>query len=110
MTDGFEHPAHLSIAPFPDRDLDEAVAVAPPLVDEDDVGRHRAMAVERDARPEPLQRLFVWHARYLGLVGALDSMTRVRELRGELAIVGQQEQPLGVVVEPADGVDILAHR
>ena len=43
------------------------------------------------------------------LVGALDAVPRMRELRGEVAVVGEQQQALGVVVEPADRVDVLAH-
>jgi hypothetical protein len=109
MPDGFEHPPHLPIAPLTNGHADETIPVATSFVHEHDVGRHCAVAVERDARPEPVQRLFVRHPRDPGFIGALDAVTRMRELGGELAVVGQEQQPFGVVVEPPDRVDILAH-
>src|SRR6185436_7101896 len=37
-------------------------------------------------------------------VGLGDTIARVRELVGQVAVIGEQEQPLGVGIEPADGV------
>ena len=44
----------------------------------------------------------VGHALDLGEVGLVDPVARVGEALGEVAVVGEQEQALGVVVEAAD--------
>jgi len=67
------------------------------------------VAVERDALAQPAQRLLVRHADHAGLVGAGDAVARMRQLRRQVAIVGQQQQAFGVVVETSHGVDVLAH-
>ena len=43
----------------------------------------------------------------LHVVGLLDAEARVHQLLGQVAVVGQQQQALAVLVEPADGVDAL---
>ena len=45
----------------------------------------------------------------LCFVHARHAVARMREPRRQVAVVGQDQQALGVEVEPADGVDVLAH-
>ncbi len=58
---------------------------------------------------QPLDIVRVGHAEHVHFVDA-----RARRgsgwvsVRGELAVVGQQQQPFGIEVEPADRIDVLA--
>jgi hypothetical protein len=36
-------------------------------------------------------------------------MARMRQPRGEIAVVGEQQQALGVVVQPSDRIHIFPH-
>ena len=65
------------------------------------------------AQPDALEELLpgpraVGCAGHLDQVGLLDAEARVHQPIGQVAVVGQQQQPLAVLVEPADGVDALA--
>jgi hypothetical protein len=53
--------------------------------------------------------VFVGHAGDACLVGAFESMPRVRQPRREIAIVRQQQQSFAVVVEAADRVEVFTH-
>ena len=53
--------------------------------------------------------MLVGNAENLDLVFALDLVAGMGQPRGEIAITRQQQQPLGVVVEPTDGIDVVAH-
>jgi len=106
------HPPHLAVAPFANRDLNHPVAparVTAPGVQQRGFRRQRPAAVERNALPQPPQRLLVGHAGHARLVGALDSMTRMSEPRCQIPVVGEEQQALGVVVEPAHRIHVLAH-
>src|SRR5579884_2074729 len=39
------------------------------------------------------------------MIGLLDAEARMHELVGEIAVVGQQQQPLAILIESADGID-----
>ena len=112
VADGFAHPAHLPVAPFPDRQhaaTPSRVAAAVPLQQH----RPSAGSVRRPSSGMPFRSRssasLVRHAGDARLVRALDAVPRVRQPRGEVAVVGQQQQALGVVVEPPDRIDVLAH-
>ena len=65
------------------------------------------------AEPDALEQLVAGPrvgglAGHLDEVGLLDAEARVHQPIGQVAVVGQQQQPLAVLVEPADGVDALA--
>ena len=99
VADGLEHPPHLALAALVDGDLDA-------------VGREslhargcRPPVVELDALAQRPQRV-VAHGRapHLGVVGARDLERGVREPVRERAVVGQQDEPGGVGVEPAHRV------
>ena len=50
----------------------------------------------------------VGHAQHLRLVYALDLMPGMRQRGGEVAVVGENQQPFGIEVEPSDGIHVLA--
>jgi len=52
MPHRFEHPPHLTVAPFANRDLQHALALPSPIVQQRSLGRERPAAVERDAVPQ----------------------------------------------------------
>ena len=67
------------------------------------------MSVERNPRSQPLDRLAVRHPCHLRFVGACHAVTRMRQPGSEVAVVRQEQKSFGVVVEPADRVDVLTH-
>ena len=96
-----EQPAHDVLAPLVQHDLDHRLAGVG-VDDPERVDLHRAV-VELDARraaggarsrgTEPLN---------LGEVGLAHLVGGVGQPVGQLAVVGEQQQALGVLVEPAD--------
>jgi len=100
------HPPHLAVAPFAQRQLDDRVAAArgvEPLHDAD-FRRGGAVAVERDAARQPVDRLRPGHTADAAAIHLRHLVARMRQPCGELAVVGQQEQAFGVVVEAPDRV------
>ena len=98
-----EHPADLAVLAFPEAHLDPAVAAGAAL----QIGVDRAVAdaVDLDAVDQLLELLLADLAEDAGAVGALDAGGGQLELALELAVGGEQQQPFGVQVEPADRHD-----
>jgi hypothetical protein len=109
VSHGLEHPADLPVAPLANRHQQETVAIGSPFVQQHDVGGQRALAVQRNAFPQPIDRLPIGHSCHLRFVGAIHFVAWMRQRRGELAVVGEQEQAFSVVVEPSDRIDVLAY-
>ena len=107
MADGFEHAANLAVPSFGDRELDDRGVVPPAGVDQLGACGLRAVPIERDAPAQPVKGALIRHAGHARLVGALHAVTRVRQRGRQVAIVGQNQQPLGVVVEAADGIQVV---
>jgi len=84
------------------------VAIAASSIENRHVRRQRPPSVERNALSQPLERIDIRHTRDLRLVGSFDPVSRMRERGGQLAVVSEQEQSLGVIVQPAHWVDVLA--
>jgi hypothetical protein len=113
------HPPHLAIPPFADRDEQHAFTLRTPVesgfrrtssfVQQHDIRRQRPPAIEGNAPPEPLDGVVVRNAGHVCFVRALDAMPRMREHRGQFAVVREEQQAFGVVVEAANRVDVLAH-
>src|SRR4051812_20533415 len=103
MADGLAHPLDLALAPLADRQLEHGRAHLAHL-------RRRGLAVLEDhALAQALQGTVLHEpALHLGHVGARHLVARVHELVGELSVVGQQDEPGGVGVQPADRVQANA--
>ena len=109
MADRLAHLPHLPVAPLVDGDRRSVGLTGLAAAVQLDLGRRRAAAVDHDAAREPVEIVRVGHAEDARLVDARDAVARMGEPRRQVAVVGQQQQPFGVVVEPADRVDVLAH-
>src|SRR5688572_3194377 len=129
MADRLAHPPYLAVASLADSDEENAMC---PLVaglltfvrrpftgcraflggrpaQQLHVRGHRPPAVERDPAAQPADRLLIRCSGDIRLVGPFDFVTRMRQARGEIAVVCQQQQPFAVVVEAANRVDVFAH-
>ena len=95
--DGVAHAPHLPVAALVDRDAQE------PSVEQGDLGRRGAAVVELHALPEAAERAAVGLALHLDEVLLVHAEARVGEPVGEVAVVGEEQQALGVGVEPAHG-------
>ena len=111
VADGVAHVAHLARAPLVQRDRHQrlVLARAEPGLDEADDGGRRPPALEGHAAAQPIEGALLGHAAHAGVVLALDLVARVQQTRGEVPVVGEQQQALRVVVEAAHRVDVLAH-
>src|SRR5688500_16394770 len=111
MAYGFEHAAHLTVAPLAQHHFDDRLRRRLPFLDMHDahVGWLRALAVERDALAQAIQRFGVGDAAYTRLVRPLEPVARVHQAFGETAVVGEDEQPVRVVVEASHGIEIAAN-
>jgi hypothetical protein len=98
-----EHAAHLALPPLMDRNLHPGVHFF--LPDFFDL-RGRGLAVLKEyALFKHLDRPFIKHALDLRQIGLWKFMFRVRDQVREVPVVCHEQQSLGIVVQPADGVD-----
>ena len=97
-----EEPADLAVAALVEDDL-EASAAAGRLAEPPHLGRARGLAVDHEAPPP--HRLEVLLAREAGDGDevALGDSARVHQALGEARVVAEQQQPLRVLVQAADG-------
>ncbi len=65
-------------------------------------------AIDHDAARQPAQVRLIGHSPYLRLIDSIDLMTGMHQPRGQLAVVGEQQEPFRVVVESSDRIDVLA--
>ena len=96
----FEDAAHLAVLAFGDRDLDPHVGAGAPL----DIGVDRSVtnALDFDALGQLLELLLRDVAIGARAIAALDAGRGQLQLPLEAAVGGQQQQPLGIEVEPPD--------
>ena len=110
MPDRVAHLAHLPVAPFVNHDRQHCLLAARRFehLVQADVRRRGSPAVDHDATREALEAVPIGNAADLDVILALDFVARMRETRGEITVARQQQQPFGVVVEPPDGIDVVA--
>jgi hypothetical protein len=65
-------------------------------------------AVDHDAALEPLEIVAIGDPAHLRLVLACDFVARMRQARGKITVAREQEQSLGVVVQSADRIHVVA--
>src|SRR5258705_9204179 len=80
VPDGIEHAADLAVSPLADGDQQHALLVPAALFDQQDLRRHPAASVQRDAPAQPPARLVLRHAGHARPGGAIDPVPRVRQL------------------------------
>ena len=105
------HVADLTRPPLVQRDRHQrlVLACAEARVDETDHGGRRAASLDGHAAAQPLEGIVAGHAAHPGVVLAFHLVARVQQAGREVAVVGEQQQALRVVVEAAHRVDVLAH-
>ncbi len=69
----------------------------------------RALAVERDAVAQLVERLAIRHAAHARLVRALELVARMHQPLGKAAVVGEDDEPVRVVIETAHGIEVPAN-
>ena len=109
MADGLEHPPHLPIPAFGDDQPHDPLRLAVPWIEYLRMGGQRPPSIQRDPAAQPRQRIRIRHARHMRFVRPFHAVARMGQQGGKIAVVGQDEQALRVVVKPADGVDVLGH-
>jgi hypothetical protein len=105
------HVPHLARAPFVHHDRDHRLILprAKLRLDQSHSGRRGPAAFDRHTPAQPIELLLVWHAADACVVFSFHLVTRVEHALGQRAVVGQQHQALGVVVEPPNRVHVLTH-
>ncbi len=111
VTNGLTHVPHLSGAPFvhDNRNHRLILSRAQRCFDQSHAGWRGPAAFDRHPSPQALEVRLVWHASDAGVILPFHLMTRMEQALSQRAVVGQQHQSLGVVVEPADRVDVFTH-
>lgn len=104
MSDGFAHPADFAVSAFGESDLDPGMAAFghAEAFDMEGVGRS---VVEGDAEHQAFEGIGFGVAGEFGEVGARDLVGGVKESIGEIAVVGEEKQAFGFVIEATDGID-----
>jgi len=77
MAHSVAHPSHLSIPSFANRQPQHALPAAA-RIQQYDVRRESPPTIERNALPQPFERLAVRHSRDACLVGPFDAVSRMR--------------------------------
>src|SRR5688572_24889367 len=111
MTDRVAHLPDLTIAAFTNDERQQPLraGVAGEASQQTDRRRRRLAPIDHEAARETLEEPRFGNAADDDFVLALDAVTRMRELRREIAVARQQQKSFRVVVEPADGIDVLAN-
>jgi len=107
MADRIEHFPDLAIAAFVQGDLESRVGAEAIGRHHADIRRRSHAPVDRHATRQAIQIVRVGHTDDLHVVPSRHPVPRMRQAAGQVAVVGQQQQSLGVEVEPANGVDVL---
>ena len=110
VPDRISHLADLPRAPFVNCHAQYGrVAFSAALAQQLDLRRARTSSFDDDAARETIDVMRVWNPQYLRFVHALDLVLRMCQRGGEIAVVGQDEQPFGIEIEPANRIDVLAN-
>ena len=110
MPDSVGHLAHLTGPSFMNRHAqNRCVPFGAPLPQQLDLRGGRSATLDDDASRKAIDVVGIGNAQHLGFVHTLDLVFRVGERGGEIAVICEDEQPLRIEIEPADGIDVFAH-
>src|SRR5215216_4729359 len=101
MTDGIEHAPYLLILALSQDHLVPAIAAFFGPLEQLYLGRRRPRFAQVDSPPQSLDLLHRRRALHFYVIYLGDDSCR-RQAQGELAVVGQYDQPFGIEVEPPD--------
>jgi hypothetical protein len=108
MPNRFTHPSHLPVPSLTNGQPQGAFSIAS-RTEQHDIGGESSATIQHDALPELFDRFCVGRAGNPHLVGSLNAVPGMGELRGEVPIIRQQQQTFGVVIEAPYGVHVFAH-
>jgi len=97
------HSSNLSISPFSDGDFEPCIlAGCPGLLDR---GWCSAPAIQNNTRPQALQGPFIGDSLDLCHIGFGNAVAGMLKILGELSVICEDEEPLGVIVESSHRKD-----
>lgn len=105
VSDRLQHPSYLPVAALVEHQLDERGSRLRPAAEPPHLrrGGGTVLVVEPDAAREALELFGAGHAAHHGVVGLAHALRGVRDPIHELAVVGKQQQSLGIGVQAAHG-------
>ena len=103
MTDAVEHAPDLAFSAFMDRDLQPGIRFF--LADLLELRGRSLAVVEIDTLLEQVDLLVREHTLHLRTIGLGEFMLRVSNKVRKIPIVREEQQALGVVVQPPHGID-----
>src|SRR5262245_29623157 len=106
MTDCGKHAPDNMLAALMQRDLYQHPLTC--LLDHAEPVRAHGAVLELHPRGQPASKIPPDRTAYFGEVGPHHPVPRMSQPVGELTIIGQQDQALGLIVEPADVEQALA--
>jgi hypothetical protein len=113
MADLFKHLPQLAIAAFDEPHLKPRIVAGADPLNARWRGAHPAFTglalIDAHAFPQRVDQPLVRFTAHLYQVGLFHSRRGPRELVGEVAIVGHQQQTLAEIIEPPHGVKALVH-
>lgn len=104
VADRLAHPSNLPVPSLTNADDEDRCAAS---LDQLDVRRTGSLAVDDHPATQTLDFVLVRYAGDASFVHPGDAVPRVREPRRQIPVVRENEQPLGIEVEPADWVDVF---
>lgn len=108
-SNGVEHTPDLSIPAFVDGNVHDCDVLIRVVIYEFHIGRGGHPVFQKHALTKVGRRKCGHFASYDGAVRLLDLVARVRQLLGERAVVGEEEQAGGIRVQSTDRIDALLH-
>lgn len=102
---GVHHVPHHVVRPFVDHHLEDEAFRR--LTKDPEFLRHHAVPVGDDAAPYPLQDAVVRPGERQDVVLLVEFVAGMHDPIGDIAVVGEKEEPLGVAVESPDRVNPL---
>jgi len=117
MADGFAHPPDLAVASLADDYLQRSGVLCLVVAGQFHPRRGGDAVIEGYAHPQPVELFLARPAGDGGYICLVDPVTGMGQGVGKLAVVGHEEQSLGVVIQPphrveadGDGGDKIGHR
>lgn len=100
MADGFDHPLHLMLPSFVNRDFEPGIAFRP--ADLVHLRRRREAIFQFDAPLKHFNLGIVEHTLDLDQIGFRNMVAWMEQGLGQIAVIGQQHEPLAVEIQPSD--------
>lgn len=108
MADALGHQANLALAPFVKDDLEAGGVGCWFGVNHRNLGGRGSPSIDEDAAAKILQRLLVGDPPHHRHILLLDAVARVSKPLRQFAVVGHDQEALGVHIQPPDWLQLDA--